>query len=371
MKTGKLNLIGNYRRKAKKLFKRCPKNLFSCFKTGLVIIVLGLFVLGAGLGLKSLYGRDFSFLTARASDKLLSQNLFVQPAKNFLTDSPEMTFVQGNSMVGISPPALVTPQVLGGILGTVEQEESYERDSIIEYEVEKGDTISSVAEKFGVSSGTVLWANDLSESSLLKSGQKLIILPVSGILHLVGSGDTLGGLAKTYKADLNEIIAFNNLSGEGDIFIGDVLIIPGGKIPSRIPQIASIPLAESYFMLPVEGKISQGLHGAFRNAVDIANKCGKIVAAAAGGTVQRAGYTAIGGNRITILHPNGVATYYGHLSVITVVPGQKVATGEVIGYVGNTGFTLGTTGCHLHFEVQGANNFLSKYPVGTDLSWKK
>ena len=165
-------------------------------------------------------------------------------------------------------------------------------------------------------------------------------------------------------------MSFNKLTSEKDIFIGDVLIIPGGKAPAKVSQIAAIPLAESYFIIPTEGRISQGLHGIFGNAVDISNKCGNMVVAAAGGTVQRVGYISIGGNIITIMHPNGVVTYYGHLSTMTVVPGQTVAAGQVIGYIGNTGYTIGATGCHLHFEVRGAKNFLSRYFTGTYLSWK-
>ena len=134
-------------------------------------------------------------------------------------------------------------------------------------------------------------------------------------------------------------------------------------------NIASIPVAKSYFIFPCQGIITQGLH--YYNAIDIANKCGSPVVAAASGTVKRAGWIRIGGKRIIIIHPNGVATYYGHLSKILVKPGQKVKTGDIIGYIGHTGYTLGPTGCHLHFGVIGAKNFLAKYPVGTRISWKK
>jgi len=196
----------------------------------------------------------------------------------------------------------------------------------------------------------------------------LIILPVSGVMYFVEEGDTLEEVANEYKGDVKNIIAFNELKGEEDVYIGDVLIIPDGKIIPKAPkpQIKQIPLADAYFIIPVEGRISQGLH--FYNAIDIANSCGKPVAAAAGGKVQRAGWMSIGGNAVTILHPNGVVTYYGHFSVISVVPGQAVAAGQIIGYVGKTGYA---TGCHVHFEVRGAKNFMSRYPIGSAVSWKK
>ncbi|GAI25309.1 unnamed protein product [marine sediment metagenome] len=205
---------------------------------------------------------------------------------------------------------------------------------------------------------------------MIKVGQELIILPVSGVVYFVKKNDTLSEIAKIYKGDVEEIIAFNGLSNEGDIFIGDVLIIPDGKMPLRVPYIALTPVGESYFSIfPCEGKITQGLHPF--NAIDIANSCGKPVVAVATGTVQRAGWiNNIYGRIVTILHPNGVVTYYGHLSRVLVVPGQPVSAGDIIASIGNTGHTLGATGCHLHFEVRNAKNFLANYLVGTYLSWK-
>ena len=65
------------------------------------------------------------------------------------------------------------------------------RDKIIEYEVQVGDTVSSIADKFGVSTDTVLWQNNLSANESIKPGETLEILPVSGISHKVTKGDTV------------------------------------------------------------------------------------------------------------------------------------------------------------------------------------
>lgn len=337
----------------------------------LIISLFGILVFNSNSFSKSLSFGDFSFLTASSNNKTQtsSQGLFVEPVKNFLRESPKMTFVQENSIVGVSSPVTITPQVLGSILGGIETGTETRRE-IIEYVVKSGDTLSSIAAEFDISLNTILWANDLSSRSVIKVGQELIILPVSGVVYFVKKNDTLSGIAKTYKGDVEEIIAFNGLSNEGDIFIGDVLIIPDGEIPSRVSHIALTPVGESYFIFPCEGKITQGLHPF--NAIDIANSCGKPVVAAASGTVQRAGWiNNIYGRIVTILHPNGVVTYYGHLSKVLVVPGQTVSAGDIIANIGNTGHTLGATGCHLHFEVRNAKNFLADYLVGTYLSWKK
>lgn len=273
------------------------------------------------------------------------------------SEFPSLNIVQNNSLVGISPPITVSPKVLGS-LGSFDDEVK----DVFEYVVQSGDSLSLIAEKFNISLNTLLWANDLSSSSPIRPGQKLIILPVSGILHHVKNGETLSGIAKVYQGDTDEITSFNELSGE-DIFVGDILIIPGGKMPPKprysLKPISQIPLASSYFTFPTQGRISQGLH--WYNAVDIANDCGNPVYAAAEGEVlsARYGYNRGAGNYIKALHPNGVVTFYGHLGSILVGAGQSVSQGQIVALVGGKPGTPGagiSTGCHLHFEVRGARN---------------
>jgi len=176
-------------------------------------------------------------------------------------------------------------------------------------------------------------------------------------LHEVKSGDTLSEIAKKYQAKIEDIISFNELENENDIYIGDILIIPGGKMPSPKPTSQLLtPLAQNYFICPVAGgcRITQGLH--FYNAVDFSNgRCGEPILAAAGGIVQKArsGWNGGAGNVVTILHPNGVVTIYGHLQAIFISPGEEVSQGGIIGTMGKTGRA---TGCHLHFGVYGARN---------------
>ena len=208
----------------------------------------------------------------------------------------------------------------------------------------------------------------MTQREIIKTGQNLVILPVDGLVHIVKSGDTIGALASTYKVKTDDIIAFNNLANEGDIFIGDILIIPSGIMPVKLaPSVVQTPLADSFFIYPTEGYISQGLH--WYNAIDIANKCGTPIYAAAAGTVKRAsyGWNSGGGNQVTILHSGGVVTYYGHLMSIFVKSGDQVNVGDRIGLMGSTGKS---TGCHLHFGVTAAKNPLSKHNVGTTIKYK-
>jgi LysM repeat protein len=295
---------------------------------------------------------------AKSEKEIYLQEPFTQ-SQNW-QNLPEFVSVEDNSIFSPLPPAFVSGKVFASI------DETAKRKEIIEYVVEEGDTLDSIAQKFGISLETLLWANDLNKNSLVKPGKRLIILPVDGVLHQVKEGDTIFEIAKKYQAKVENIISFNELEGPNDIYIGDILVIPGGKMPPppkpKEKKIArkslispSIPLVNGYFICPVAGgcRISQGLH--FYNAVDFSANCGNLVLAAAGGTVQKAkyGWNGGAGNVVTILHPNGVVTMYGHLQAISVSPGQQVSQGQIIGTIGESGIA---TGCHLHFGVYGAEN---------------
>lgn len=272
----------------------------------------------------------------------------------------DLNIVSNSILAPIATPFLVEGKVLA----------SYGFESnkeISEYIVVQGDTLGSIAEKFGISLNTILWANNLTSKSVLKIGQKLVIMPVTGAMHIVGSGDTLSQIAEMYEAKVSDIVEFNELSDEGKIFAGDFLIVPGGTKPKVYANYASVPLSNSYFIAPIPSpaRITQGLH--WFNAIDFSNgKCNEPVYAAAGGTVQRTGYTRLGGRYVRILHSNGVVTYYGHLSSIAVTAGQNISQGRIIGYVGYSGQTVpaGPAGCHVHFDVRFAKNPFSGYGAG-------
>lgn len=298
-----------------------------------------------------------------ASASQSTKDLFAEPLSNVLRDSPDLSLIEKNSVLSVAPPATIDSQTLGALLGGLEEDQPA-RNEIIEHVVEPGDTLSSLVKQYGVSLNTILWANDLTSKSVLKVGQKLIILPTTGVIYNVKEGDTLSEIALAHKAKVSEIISYNNLSSEGDIFIGDMLIIPNGERPKVESSYASIPVGSSYFIPPLARyKITQGLH--WYNAVDFASQCGDPVLAAAGGIVQRVsyGWNYGAGNTIKILHPNGVVTSYGHIATSLVVSGQKVSQGEIIALEGGKPGTTGagiSTGCHVHFQVIGATNPFTK-----------
>ena len=144
-------------------------------------------------------------------------------------ESPDLYLVQKNSLLAATPPVMVTPQILGSLMDGSSPEDA--NREITEYVVEKDDTLWSIAQRFDVSLDTIVWANNI-KSQIISPGQKLLILPASGVMHMVKSGDTIKGIAESYSADEEKIIVFNDLSGDGDIFAGEILIVPGGRMPS-------------------------------------------------------------------------------------------------------------------------------------------
>lgn len=234
------------------------------------------------------------------------------------------------------------------------------------YTVRPGDTLSQIATMFDVSAKTILWANSISDASKIRPGDTLVILPITGVRHIVKKGDTIKSIATKYSGDVDDILAYNQLTSSEDLSVGDTIVIPDGTVSTPAPKKSATPsrakggaiatgAGSAGFINPVPGSVrSQGIHG--YNGVDLAASAGTpIIAAAAGDVIvsRISGYNGGYGLYVVVKHPNGTQTLYAHMSRVAVAVGDHVAQGEVLGYVGNTGRS---TGNHLHFEVRGARN---------------
>lgn len=244
-------------------------------------------------------------------------------------------------------------------------------DSISLYTVREGDSLSIIADMHGVSMNTIKWANDITDVSLIRPGDTLLILPVSGIRHEVKNGGTLADIAEIYDADVSEIALYNGIDPNAALSKGDIVMVPGGnlapvekkvtKSPSGTSVKAStspLPVLTGTFANPMRtGVVTQGIHG--HNGIDVGAPNGTPVYASAAGTVivakNNGGYNGGYGNYVVINH-GSTQTLYAHLSSVEVSVGAAVAKGDHIGGVGNTGRS---TGYHLHFEVRGATNPLA------------
>jgi murein DD-endopeptidase MepM/ murein hydrolase activator NlpD len=249
------------------------------------------------------------------------------------------------------------------------------------YIVRPGDTISDIAETFGVSTNTIRWRNDIGAKEYIRAGQELKIPPANGVYHKVSKGDTLGGIAKKYSASTDDVKTFNGIVEASGLQVGEEIFVPGGKttisggssssstsstrtriITSAPSQIPADKLGE--WVWPVNGGIvTQGYgytsfarrsgyyKGNFHKGVDIGAPKGTELLAAKSGTVSisKGGYNGGYGNYIEIKHDDGTRTRYGHNSKNLVKVGQRVEQGQVIAYVGSTGRS---TGPHVHFEVR-------------------
>ncbi len=156
-----------------------------------------------------------------------NRNLFLNQFDALLGGFSDFSILQENSLASISSPQVLSPKVLGS-LGDDNLQNSKE---ITEYTIKEGDSLWSISERFGLTIDTIAWANDI-ESPVIQPGQKLLVPPVDGVIHQVKAGDTLSGIAERYKAKLSDIFSFNDITTGEQIYIGQVLVVPGGKVPS-------------------------------------------------------------------------------------------------------------------------------------------
>ena len=242
------------------------------------------------------------------------------------------------------------------------------RNQTIYHEVKIGETIGEIAEKYSLSVATILWSNNLTTRSYIRPGDKLKILPTTGLTHKVKRGDTIAKIAKYYSTTPEKVIKQNKLKEDGsDLVIGEELVIPDGKMPApvyvaptrRYTQLSNISApppsvatpAGSGYLWPAGARHITQYFGWRHAAVDIGGQIGIGLYATKAGTVIRAqcGWNGGYGCYIIIDHGNGVTSLYGHATKLFVSVGDYVSQGQTIAALGSTGRS---TGPHLHFEIR-------------------
>ncbi len=251
------------------------------------------------------------------------------------------------------------------------------RVNVTAYIVELGDSVFSIAEKYGLQPETILWGNYATlqdNPRFLAVGQSLNILPLDGTYHRYSIGENLTDIADFYRADTDKIVEWpgNKLDpyeiniDSPNISDGTWLIIPGGQRalqdwgPPAITrenaasaayygaghcgQIYEGPIGNGIFIWPTSATFLSGYDydPDVHPALDIAGSEGNAIYATDSGVVVYSGWSDYGyGYLIVIDHGNGWQSAYAHLSGVGVYCGQAVAQGTTIGALGNTGNSSG------------------------------
>jgi LysM repeat protein len=341
------------------------------------VIAFGLAALAIYLGWQTLSGRSLSIASYQGDS------------------SSEIS----NTKSQLDGAAVAVPSMLAGegTSGILRQSDlhttipSRPKTDILQYTVDKGDSVFGIAAQFKLKPESVLWANysQLNDNpDLISLGMALNIPPVDGVLYLWKEGDTLQAVAAQFQANVDDILNWpgNNIDLiDRKIEPGSLIMVPGGKREYRqwiIPTIARGRAGVSPSVYGA-GACQGSYEGAYGSGafiwpagnhvlsgndywdghlgIDIAAGEGAPIYAADAGVVVFAGWATGGyGNMVMIDHGNGYQTVYAHMSSVSAYCGQSVRQGTIIGYAGSTG---NSTGAHLHFEVRYQGGFVNPWYV--------
>jgi surface antigen len=173
----------------------------------------------------SLASADSGAVAANPLDQVSSADIALTVAR--MSSLPETTAInnQAQSQAAEIDQASTTNNVVSKpqVVATALKSSA----DIKEYTVVQGDTVPIIASKFGVTSESIRWSNNLSGDSVTV-GSKLVIPPVNGIVYTVGANDTADSLAAKFHANKDKIIAYNDAEIKG-LVPGQRIIIPDGS----------------------------------------------------------------------------------------------------------------------------------------------
>lgn len=330
-------------------------------------------------------------ITSNEADWQADDNAGIVGGSEFTEQIPTTMYRNGGSVAYVFPyTGAVGPAPAGEPVTDEKPAPAQQVSPIQRYAVQRGDTLARIAKKFSIKIETLLWANNLVATSVLRPGDSLTVPSVDGIIYTVKSGGTLSDVAKKYSITTAKIAAANNVSATSQLKKGQTLVLPGIRppapakvavapvIPASDPEPAPEPeqpsapldvvpltpepaqtradviprpalaVGEKLLWPTRRHSITQYYSGG-HPGLDIDGDYTDPIYAVDGGTVTFSGWNNSGyGNMILIDHGNGMVTRYAHSSKVFVAVGQQVNRGDVISMVGTTGRS---TGSHLHFEL--------------------
>ena len=265
------------------------------------------------------------------------------------------------------------------------------------YVVQSGDTLRGIGNRTGAGSEVIARANGLEPPYIIRPGQRLII--PAGRYHTVASGETGIAIARAYSVSWRDVVSANDLEEPYILRIGQKLKLPtgpkkdvasmtieerakafsiniddivtgsqpalneGGKAARAAAKRGNAPTRSAIaeptgfngkFRWPIAGSLlsrfgSKG-GGRVNDGIDIRAPRGTPIKAAADGVVAYSGDEIdVFGGLILITHGSGYVTAYGHAETLSVVRGQSVKAGQLIGRAGQTGYVSQS---QLHFEIR-------------------
>jgi murein DD-endopeptidase MepM/ murein hydrolase activator NlpD len=271
--------------------------------------------------------------------------------------------------------ARVATQARGGTIAAGRSPVTVQTEAvrpIQEYTLSKDDSLSSIANFYGISPEAVAFANGITDPYHLQIGRQIMIPPLEGALYTVVAGDTVESVAERFKVDPSVIDNYNRLYFEPEHFApGQLIFVQNATLPAlpappeanasviaRTAVSAPAAAAGGYLKWPVAGWISQ-YYWAGHTGVDIAAPYGSGLAASVDGVISQNGWVAVGGLHICVKSGNLEECYY-HLSAAYLPVGTAVTAGQIVAAIGLTGVT---TGPHVHWETKIDGHFVNPLAV--------
>jgi murein DD-endopeptidase MepM/ murein hydrolase activator NlpD len=229
--------------------------------------------------------------------------------------------------------------------------------------IAEGDTLESIGRQYNLSWREVVWSNPGLRMPLTV-GRQIKLPPVRGVVVVVRNGDTPTSLATKYGVEETTLLGFNGLRGP-QLTPGSVLVLPVD--PAQGPNLSTgapaDPRKPGQFLCPIAGaqiiqrfgptsfavEPSFGGYQHFHTGIDLLAGYGTPIIAAAGGKVTAAGNADYYGTRVEVTDSFGLVEVYAHMSQVNVAVGHEIQQGELVGFVGSTGLSVGA---HLHFQLE-------------------
>jgi murein DD-endopeptidase MepM/ murein hydrolase activator NlpD len=218
--------------------------------------------------------------------------------------------------------------------------------------VSSGETLLSIAARYGVTPQTLAYNNGLADTAELRAGRSLVVPPLDAAIHVVGAGETIAEIAVRFGVDAEAVRRVNGVAFEpADVAPGRPLLlpVPDGRYPGFRLRVSDEPrVFAPRVRWPTDGVVTQ-LFRAGHTGVDIAAPHGSPIVASDAGTVTAVGWRGPGGLAVCVHHDWGLETCAYHAAAVHVEVGERVMAGQRIASVGSSGVSSGS---HVHWEAR-------------------